>query len=147
MAPASRNDPFLTFNFAVEIDGVSSASFAECSGLVSEIEVIEYRVGNDPSRGVRKLMGLTKYSNIVLKRGLTTDRDLWNWHRENRNGAGDRRNGAVVILDETGTAVARWTFREGWISKWEGPDLDARSNEVAIETIEITHEGLEFEAS
>lgn len=75
MANASRNDPYRTFNFLVEIDGVTAAGFSECSGLSTETEVIEYREGSDRG-GVRKLSGLTKYSNIVLKRGITASRDL-----------------------------------------------------------------------
>lgn len=106
--------------------------------------MIEYRTGGDPLT-VHKLSGLTKYANIVLKRGLTRDASLWNWRREIVNGKPDRRNGSVVLLDETGQQVLRWNFVRGWPARWEGPALNARANEVAIETLEIAHEGLELE--
>jgi phage tail-like protein len=144
MANASRNDPYGAFNFLVEIDGVAAAGFSECSGLSTETEVIEYREGGDRS-GVRKLPGLTKYSAIILKRGITANRDLWNWRKSVIDGVTDRRSGRIVILGEDRNPVATIRFFEGWPSKWEGPKLNAKSSEVAIETLEITHEGLEFE--
>ena len=144
MANAGRNDPYGAFNFIVEIDGIAVAGFAECSGLTTETEVIEYREGSDRS-GVRKIPGLTKYANITLKHGLTQNRDLWNWRRTVVDGNIDRRSGAIVLLDAERQPVARWLFREGWPCKWEGPTLRARGNEVAIETLEISHEGLNFE--
>lgn len=144
MANANRNDPYKVFNFIVEIDGVQSAGFAECSGLSSETDVIEYREGNERS-GLRKIPGLTKYANIVLKRGMTRSRDLWLWRKTVVDGVVERRAGTIVILDDDHKAVARFRFREGWPSKWEGPKLNAKSSEVAIETLEIVHEGLELE--
>ena len=140
----ARNDPYGAFNFLVEIDGVTAGGFSECSGLSTETDVIEYREGGDRG-GVRKLPGLTKYSNIVLKRGITTSRDLWNWRRVVINGGIDRRSGRIVLLGEDRNPVANFRFIEGWPSKWEGPKLNAKANEVAIETLEIAHEGLEFE--
>lgn len=82
----------------------------------------------------------------MLKRGITLDRSLWEWRKAITDGRIDRRNGAIILMDAERKDVARWTFVEGWPSKWEGPDLDARSNDVAIETLEIAHEGLEWEA-
>jgi phage tail-like protein len=142
---ASRPDPLAAFNFVVEIDGVPVAAFAEVSGLDSETEVIEYRTGDSKVSSTLKLPGLTKYSNFVLKRGLTRDLSLWQWRKTVVDGQTDRRNGVIVLLDESGSPVLRWTFRDGWPCKWDGPDLDASKNEVAIETLEIAHEGLELE--
>ena len=144
MPPAGRADPFTKLNFLVEIDGIASAAFAEVGGLESETAVIEYRTGADFT--IRKLPGLTKYPNLVLKRGVTRDRDLWNWRQAVIDGNIQRRNGSVILLDEKRTPVIRWNFREGWPCKWSGPDLDASSNEVAIETLEIAHEGLELDS-
>lgn len=141
MAP--RDDPYKAFNFLVEIDGIAVAAFSEVSGLESETEVIEYRVGSEKTNTVRKLPGLTKYANIVLRRGVTQDADLWNWRKSIVDGEIDRRNGSIILLDDKRTEVVRWHFRDGWICKWEGPTLNARANEVAIESIEIAHEGLE----
>jgi phage tail-like protein len=143
VAPAQRHDPYKAFNFRVEIDGIARAAFSEVGGLESETTVIEYRVGGEPNT-VRKLPGLTKYANIVLRRGITKDAELWNWRLSVVQGNVDRRNGSIILLDDHGTEVVRWNFFHGWISKWEGPALKARGNEVAIETIEIAHEGLEL---
>jgi phage tail-like protein len=131
-------------NFRVEIDNVPVAKFAECHGLSSETDVITYREGGD--RATRLLPGLTNYSPITLKRGLVIDRSLWEWRKKIADGQIDRRNGAIILLAPDGTDAARWTFRNGWPSKWIGPDLNARSNDVAIETLEIVHEGLDWDA-
>ena len=138
----ARDDPYKAFNFLVEIDGISVAAFCEVSGLTSETEVIEYRTGSDKLNTVRKLPGLTKYANIVLKRGITQDNQLWQWRRAIEQGTPDRRSGAIVLLDDERNPVRRWRFSDGWITKFDGPDLNAKGNDVAIETIEIAHEGL-----
>jgi phage tail-like protein len=138
----ARDDPFKGFNFLVEIDGITVAAFSEVSGLASETEVIEYRTGSDKLNTVRKLPGLTRYANIVLKRGITQDRQLWNWRRAIEQGTADRRNGSIALLDDARNPVVRWHFVNGWVTKYDGPDLNAKANDVAIETIEIAHEGL-----
>ena len=138
---AQRDDPYKAFNFRIEIGGITLAAFSEVSGLESETEVIEYRTGTE-GNAVRKLPGLTKHANIVLRRGVTQDAELWNWRKTVEDGQVDRRNGSIVLLDDARTEVLRWNFSDGWISKWEGPTLNAKGNEVAIETIEIAHEGL-----
>jgi phage tail-like protein len=138
----TRDDPFKGFNFLVEIDGITIGAFAEVGGLASETEVIEYRTGSDKANTVRKLPGLTKYANIVLKRGITQDRQLWNWRKAIEQGTPDRRNGSITLLDDARNPVVRWHFVNGWVTKFDGPDLNAKANDVAIETIEIAHEGL-----
>jgi phage tail-like protein len=139
---SSRHDPYKVFKFRVEIDGLTSAAFSEVSGLDSETAVIEYRTGSEPN-SVRKLPGLTKYPNIVLKRGITQDAELWNWRQRIVDGNVDRRNGSIVLQDDSGADQVRWNFRNGWPCKLQGPHLNARGNDVAIETLEISHEGLE----
>ena len=143
MATGSRNDPSGRFNFVLEIDGVVTAAFEEVSGLASETAVIEYREGSDLAT-VRKLPGLTRYANLVLKRGITKDRSLWNWRKAVIDGTPQRASGSIVLLDESRKEVARWNFRQGWPCKWTGPTLNAQANEVAIETLEIAHEGLDL---
>jgi phage tail-like protein len=143
MPPPSRKDPLPRFNFRVEIDGIAVASFAEVSGLESETAVIEYRTGD--SRVTRKLPGLTKYANIVLRRGMTLDLALWQWRKTVVEGRAERRNGSIVLSDEAGKDMLRINFFEGWPCKWEGPALNAKTSEVAIETLEIAHEGLEID--
>jgi phage tail-like protein len=142
MPPAGRVDPLPASQFLVEIDGIQAASFAELSGLESEIAVIEYRTGGEAT--TRKLPGLRKFSNLVLKRGVTRDAELWEWHQAVGEGNVQRRNGSIVLLDGKREQVLRWNFFNGWPCKWEGPALNARSNEVAIETLEIAVEGIEL---
>ena len=143
MATADRADPYSAFNFRVDIDGIPVAGFSECSGLTTETDPIEYRIGTEDIT-VRKLPGLRKYPNIVLKRGYTTAAELWDWRKKVINGQTDRRSGSVTLLDESRKPAVEWKFREGWPCKWEGPALSAKNNEVAIETLEICHEGLEL---
>jgi phage tail-like protein len=145
MATGDRVDPFAQFNFMVEIDGVTRAGFTEASGLTVEQDVIEYREGSEVARA-RKLPGLTKYTNITLKRGLVGDAELWEWRKSTIDGQTERRAGSIVLLDESRQEVMRWNFVEGWVAKWEGPTLNSTANEVAVETLEICHEGLELEA-
>ena len=142
MAPSPRDDPYTGFNFLVEIDGITVAAFRHVGGLASDTEVIEYRVGSDKTNTARKLPGLTKYTNIVLKRGITQNTELWNWRKAIEQGTPDRRNGSIVLLDEERNPVRRWHFSNGWVAKFTGPDLNAQANDVAIETVEIAHEGL-----
>lgn len=140
----ARSDPYGAFNFLVEIDGLTVAGFSECSGLSSEVAVIEYREGGDRS-GTRRLPGLRQFTNITLKRGLTASRELWLWHKAVAGGTPDRRDGRIVLLDGQQQPVAAFRFSNGWIAKWEGPTLKATGNDVAIESIEIVHEGLDLE--
>jgi len=146
MPPATRRDPLTVFSFLVDI-GEDSAFFKSVSGLDAETAVIEYRTGNMPTLSSIKLPGLTKYSNIVLKRGMTADLALWRWYKTTIDGQTQRRDGTITLLDTALKPVLRWRFRNGWICKWEGPDLDAGANEVAIETIEIAHDGLELDSA
>lgn len=141
MATGDRKDPYRSFNFLVEIDGIARAGFRECSGLDTSQDPIEYREGNDGSTA-RKLPGLNKYSNITLKWGMTDDDELWKWRKNAMDGGVKRKNGSIVLLDSSGDEKARWNFREGWPTKWTGPSFNATGNEVAIETLEIAHEGL-----
>ena len=139
-----RDDPFQQFNFLVEIDGVARAGFTECSGLTTDTDAIDYREGSDRTLNVRKLSGLRKYTNIVLKRGYTNDKSLWEWRKKIINGLTERRSAEIILLDEARTEVVRWRIREAWISKWDSGPFNAKTNDVAIETIEMVHEGLEL---
>jgi phage tail-like protein len=145
MPATSRRDPFKNYSFVVEIDGIPSSAFKSVSGLAAEAEVIEYREGSDSLSSSRKLPGRVRYPNVRLSRGLTTTQDLWDWWRTVVNGTVDRRNVVIVLLDDSRTPVLRWRLHEAWIAKFEAPDLDATGNEVAIETIELAHEGLELD--
>lgn len=141
-ATGERKDPFHGFNFRVEVDGITRAGFREASGLDSSQDPVEYREGVDKLTA-RKLPGLNKYSNISLKWGVTDDAELWAWRKKTMDGTVERKNGSIVLLDDAGAEKVRWNFLEGWPTKWTGPSFNATSNEVAIETLEIAHEGVE----
>ena len=141
-ATGTRVDPYGNFNFLIEIDGISRAAFHEASGFDSTIDVIEHREGGD-NLTPRKLPGMTKYSNIVLKWGITDDAQLYQWHLDAVKGKIARKNGSIVLLDRQGQEKLRWNFVGAWPSKWKGPDFTAEGNDVAIETLELAHEGCE----
>jgi phage tail-like protein len=145
MPTGERTDPFRSFNFRVDVDGLTVGAFSEVSGLVSEGDSVDYRTGTDPLLSVRKLVGLRKYGTITLKRGYTANDELWSWYANIVNGLPDRRNGAITLIDEGGADVMRWSFENGWINKIEGPAMKATGNEVAMESVEIVHEALTFE--
>jgi len=134
-----------TFKFGLEIDNVNMGFFKKCAGIESETEIIEYKEATKEGRMIiRKVPGAMKWGDITLDRRLDTSRELWEWRKEVIDGEVDtaRRNGSIVAYDSTGGEVARWNFESGWPSKWKGADFDAVTNEVATESVTITHEGL-----
>lgn len=137
-----RTDPYNAFNFIVELDGLPVAGFTEVSGLDFEIEVIEYRDGDDAEPRVRKLPGLRKYGNVTLKWGITASDEFREWIAQSLNGPVLKRNGTIAILGEDHERVATWGLENAWPCKYQGPGLRATGNEVAIESIELTHERL-----
>ncbi len=142
MALVPRDDPYGAYNFEVTIDGFAgSIAVQEVSGLQSEIGVMEYRTGTSELH-TSKLPGLVKNGTITLKRGLIGDLALWNWLRQGATGAVARASGSIILKREDGQEVMRWTFDRGWPSKWTGPGLNAKNNEVAIESLEIQVERL-----
>ena len=86
--------------------------------------------------------GQTKYSNITLKRGITDDHSLWDWREKTIEGKTERKNGSIVLMNESGEEKLRWNFVDGWPTKWTGPSFNATANEVAIEQLDIVHEGV-----
>lgn len=145
MATAERRDPYRAFNFQLEIDGVPLGAFSEAGGLTAEGDAVDYREGTDKQSNVRKLVGLRKYANITLKRGYTQDKSLWAWYGNIVNGQPDRRNVTIVLLNEARQPVLRWHAENAWINKIEGPSFKASGNEVAMESVELVHEGLTLE--
>lgn len=142
MATGTRVDPYRNFSFLVEIDGITQAGFSDCSGFGASTDPIEYREGGE-TKTVRKLPGLTKYTNITLKWGLTDSRELYSWYRDVVNGKIERKSGSIILLDLEGNEKVRWNFFEAWPTKWDGPDFTAKGNDVAIETLELVHERIE----
>jgi len=144
-----RDDPYSSGNFMVVIQGILEdgrsvrASFTEVSGLDVEVTPIEYRNGSEDIT-VRKIPGLKKFPNIVLKRGITGDLTLWQWVKTVLDGQVPRADGTITLLNDNREAVMVWRFRRGWPCKLTGPALKAKGNEIAIETLEVCHEGLEI---
>ena len=141
--PVRRDNPYANFNFVVEIDGVESVGFSEVELPQGEIEVIEYREGSDNVSAARKLPGRVEYPNVVLKRGIAGRTELFEWWKSVRDGVVDRRNIAIVLLDEARNPVQRWLVRNAWPTKLSYSGLDGLGNEVAIGTLELADEGFE----
>jgi phage tail-like protein len=139
-----RDDPYGQYNFLVEIDGVTRAGFTEASGLTIETDAMDYREGADLTHNVRKLRGLTKYTNISLKRGYTQDTELWNWYKSTINGGVERRSLEVVLLNENRDKVLSWRVKNAWIAKMDMGPFNATANEAAIEAVDLYNEGIEL---
>jgi phage tail-like protein len=159
MADDLRIDPLSTFNFYITLIDSSNvagtlisaalnyfvAGFSECSGIDASIEVIDYKEGgvNDY---VHKFATRTSFSNLTLKHGVIfLSDDLWTWHNDWVQGSGKRKDGLIVLLDESRSPAKVWKFKRGIPSKWVGPSLNAAQSNVAIESLEIAHEGLVLE--
>jgi phage tail-like protein len=137
----SRNDPLASFNFIVKIENME-LGFSEVGGLSTETNIIEYREGFEEPR-MRKIPGQGKYTNINLKRGYTPNgKELWNWRKTVIDGKTQRKGGTITLLDEGRKPALVWEFSEGWPSKWNGPAMNAKNNDIAIEEMEICVEGL-----
>lgn len=142
---AQRKDPFGNYNFMVELDGLTRAGFKECSGLESSVDSHDYREGTDTGNIARKLPGQRKASSVTLKRGVTDDRALWDWHNSAANGDVQRHTISIILRDEAGNERIRWNVKNAWPTKWSGPTLDAGSSDSAIESLELVHEGIEVQ--
>lgn len=142
--PPHNPDPYAGYNFYVEWNGIIHAGFQQCSGLDSTQNVGEYREGTDPLTK-RKLPGLVSYSNITLQRGITNNDELWKWRENLMKGNRDRREVSIVLLDEKAQEKIRWNLTNCWPSSWKAPDFNATSDEVAIETLELAHEGIKVD--
>jgi phage tail-like protein len=158
-AVSQRHDPVLNHNFIVSLLESTSAlassarpplagildsaagAFAECGGLELTLQPEEYKEGGN-NGGVLKFASRATWSNLTLKRGVTDNADLWNWHFDFVEGHGRRRDGVIVLLDGARNPVQAWYFRRGLPVKYTGPSLSATQNNVAIEAIEIAHEGI-----
>jgi phage tail-like protein len=139
-----RHDPWRGFRFRVEIDGIASAAFSEVVIGASSTDVVEYRDGSDPAH-VRKLSGLTRFGDVTLRRGMTASLDLVQWYRQIVSGgpSANRRQVSVVVEDETGADVARFSINEAWPVKFGAVELSSTSSEVLIETLVLANEGIE----
>ena len=155
--PGIRSDPFPGFNFQVvliddssklataltAVSVVMGGSFSECSGLEGTLQLEEYPEGGE-NRFVHKFATRMTYANISLRRGITFSEDLWNWHFDYVNGRGKRRDGMIFLKNELQIPLKMWVWRAGLPVKWSGPTFNATQNAVAIEGLEIAHQGLEL---
>jgi phage tail-like protein len=137
-------DSFLAPWFAIEFQGKITGAFRECSGLGSENEVVEDKMsGPDGKPVIKKIPGNLKINNITLKQGITDDMDMWTWRALVEEGkvSTARKNGALILYSHEGSEIARWEFINAWPAKISGPSVNATSNEIAIEELEIAIEG------
>lgn len=142
-SPGNRKDPYLAYNFAVEIQGIRVGAFSEVSGLSVETQVEKKTFGGENHREYTFLTQ-TKYTDITLKHGLMEDLSLWNWYSKVAAGkvTNLRHNASIYLLDDGGSPVMWWDVVEALPIKWEGPTLNASSSAVAIETLVLTHNGI-----
>lgn len=138
--------PMTSLHFEVKWgDSQNTSSFSEVSGLTMEAEAIEYRGGADVALTVRKLPGLKKFGNVTLKRGVVPKEagaGLFDWYNTIQAGTVTRRPVTVSLLNEKREPVMTWSISNAWPVKLEGPGLNATGNEIAIETVELAHEGV-----
>lgn len=143
---ADREDPLVGFHFAVDIGGVVGGYFTECSGLGSEHEIIEHKCTTEEgTEVVMKVPGRLKWEDITLKRGITSNMDIWDWRKqvEDGNVNSARRDGSIVMFDHNLKPVARWNFERAWPVKCTGPQPKSDSNEISVEELTVTHEYIE----
>ena len=137
-----REDPLVGCQFSLEIQGVIKGYFTEVSGLGSEHDIVEHKVVDESGHDmVMKIPGRLKWSDITLKRGITSSMDVWDWRKQVEDGdvQGARKNGSVVMYDQSYSQIARWNFSNAWPSKVSGPSLNAQNNEFGIEEMVIVH--------
>jgi phage tail-like protein len=137
----NRPDPVGELRFKVDLPGIGLGRFRECTGLAAEIEVKDYNEGGVNDR-VHKLPTRMKYPNLVLKRGVTYEDAFLKWLYKTQREA-QRIAVTVSLIGPTGLPVRSWAFSDAFPIKWTGPNLNASSNQVATETLEIVHAGLQ----
>lgn len=135
--------PYRSYNFKLNIQGVTEGHFTECNGLGVRVDVIRYReAGNDQQ--VRCLPGPVNYSDVTLRYGLTDSRELWDWLMTAVDGRVERKNISILMLDTEGVnEVMRWNLINAWPSEWRGTMLDAMSREAAIESLTLVFESID----
>lgn len=138
---AERTDPYRNFRFRVEIDGLQQAGFSEVSGFDASFDVIQYREGNEVIT-TRKLSGLARYGNISLKWGATDSLELYEWLQDCMNGTIERKTVTIIAIDEEGADAAKWQVIEAWPVKYTAPNFNGQGSEVAVELLELAHEGM-----
>ncbi len=133
-------DPVAELRFKVELPGLSIGRFRECTGISVEVEVKDYMEGGS-NEFVHKLPTRVKYPNVVLKRGVTHEDALLKWFWESRFTV-QRRDMTISLLGPGAKLVRTWAFLNAYPVKWTGPNMNAGSNQIATETLEVVHNGL-----
>lgn len=139
----AREDPLVGFHFMLDVQGTVQGYFTEVSGIGSESEVAEQKVVSEKGvQVVLKIPGRLKWGDITLKRGLTSNLQIWDWRKmiEDGNVKGARKNGSIVMYDQSLKAIAQWDFKNAWPSKVSGPAPKADSNELTVEELTLVHE-------
>lgn len=137
--------PLPAFHFLVEWGG-SRVGFSEVSGLDLELQVIEYREGSHPEYAALKMPGIPKYANVTLKRGvMASDNEFFDWIMTAKLNTIERRDVTIKLLNEAHEPTMVWRLSNAFPVRLEGPTLNATGNEVAIETLELAHEGIRIE--
>ena len=136
--------PLPKFYFSVKVDkDLADATFQEVSGLDVEAQIIEYRHGNSPEFSTIKMPGIKKFGNVTLKKGIfVKDNKFWDWFNKIKMNTIERQSVTISLLDEAGSPTMVWTLKNAWPTKITGTDMKSDGNEVAVETLEIAHEGL-----
>jgi len=139
-----KGDPVISFQFSLELNGMTGY-FTEVTGILSESPVATHKVVNDAAKEVTlQLPGRTDGDQMTFKRGLTSNREFWEWRQLVITGQlkEARVDGSVVMYDRDYVEVRRWNFINAWPSKISGPQISADSNDFAIEELTIVHEGM-----
>lgn len=135
------HDPYRPYNFLVEVGGVVIGGFSEVSGLSSEINLESYEEGG-VNGFVHQFPKHTTCPNLVFTRGLVNIDLFFIWYKATIEGFIEQKNGTIVLLNSQGIPVLWWTFKNAYPVKWEGPTLNASSDEIAVERIELVHQGI-----
>ena len=144
-----RNDPYGNFNFLVDLgtgdtDG-PAAGFTQVDGLGLEVTYAEYRNGNEKGNRVRKIPGLYRVPNVILRRGVIGSTDLFEWLQRVSEGTAEPRTVRIHLLDQSREVVGSWSLQRSQPARWSGPSLDARGSDVAIEELVLVCEGIDYE--
>jgi phage tail-like protein len=140
---AGLEDPTTNSRFYVEVEGLTAAVFTEVTGLQAEVEVQDYAEGG-LNETTHRFPGRRKFSNVTLKRGLTSSKDFWQWVETLYSDNAKRCNVSIVLYSTEGEPLHRWNCRQAFPTKWVGPQFTAATSAIAIESLEFAHEGFEL---
>jgi phage tail-like protein len=143
--PSRGTDPVIGFSFSLDVQGTLQGYFTEIGGLGSETEIVEHKVVDPQGRDlIQKIPGRLKFTDVTLKRGVTSLKDIWDWRKmvEDGNIVGARKNATITMYDQSLNAVARWNLTNAWPTKVSGPSIQSDSNAFGVEEVSITFEML-----